>query len=231
MENRYQKIFSLPDDYPADCPAVSVAAGVLLYDTKTERIVAQIKYENISGKCIRSMAVSLTAYDMSGNHIKGVSNFQYDNLQASPGESFGDRIAIPLPDNNAHSFSIEFIRVDFSDGSSWSRFGDNLSAGVKVVGNAAKKTTLTAGKVLALLLNIAITVVILIATYYAIASFTPDRKSVCGIIALILATVISIPGIGKLIFRENYGIKQRIARWVVFSVIILADLLLVWVIL
>lgn len=119
MSERYNRLFSLPEDlYAANSPVV-IAAGVLLKDTATGKVLAQLKLRNITGKIIRAVIVHIYAADVTGNTVCS-TEYQYLDLHATRDTFFGQKSAIILSDNTARSFAVQVKSVIFSDGSTWS---------------------------------------------------------------------------------------------------------------
>ena len=119
MAQRYERIFSIGENlYSKDSPIV-VSAGVLLKDTKVERVVAQLKFQNLSKRIIRAIKVSINAYDVTKEGLSGVEDFQYLDLNVKIGEYFGQKTAIELPDLRTRQFKIIVDTVVFEDGTTW----------------------------------------------------------------------------------------------------------------
>ena len=65
MAERYTRLFTLPPDlYTAGSPLV-IAAGALLKDTQTGRVLAQLKLRSISDQRIRAVKLRVVGYDVS----------------------------------------------------------------------------------------------------------------------------------------------------------------------
>lgn len=123
MSERYTKLFALPENFYTERAPVVIAAGALLKDNQTGKVLAQIKYKNISSKTIKAVKVAVRAFDVSGTEIEGVAEYQYLDLSAARDAEFGQKNAIILPDKVTRSFSCECKNVVFSDGTSWEANG------------------------------------------------------------------------------------------------------------
>lgn len=144
MSERYIKRFSLSEqELPpiANIP-VKIKAGAILQDNLQGVVLAQVKYENISNKSIKEMRVNIFAYDGQGRKIESLSNYKYERLSANVGDFFGDNLPVIMPDNNSYSFNVEVVSVDFSDGTGWSKFGEQA----KVVGKESIEFATAFGK-------------------------------------------------------------------------------------
>ena len=63
MSERYSRLFSLSENLYAVGSPVVIAAGTLLKDNQTGRIVAQLKLRSISSKTIIGAKVKLRLFD------------------------------------------------------------------------------------------------------------------------------------------------------------------------
>lgn len=93
----------------------------------------------------------------------------------------------------------------------------------------AGKTTV---KIFALIINTIITIFMLRADISAIQDIisAPSAKNGIAAVFMVLATIVSAPGFAKLVFRGNYGMKQRLIKWGIFGGIIILDLLVMYLI-
>lgn len=123
MSERYQKLFALSENLYAESAPLLIAAGALLKDNQTGKVLAQIKFKNISAKTIKAVKVSVKAYDVSGAELQGVAEHQYLDLSAARDTEFGQKNAIILPDKVTRSFTCECKSVIFSDGTNWEAGG------------------------------------------------------------------------------------------------------------
>lgn len=118
MAERFERLYSLRDNlYSAGSPVI-VSAGALLKDNQSGKVLAQIKYQNVSGATIKALKVSLKALDISGKEVAGVNEYQYLDLNVKNGESFGGDKAILLPDSVTRKIEISAITVVLVSGAS-----------------------------------------------------------------------------------------------------------------
>ena len=117
MAERFVKVFTLtPNLYSIGCPIV-IEAGALQKDTETGNLIAQLKMKNIGDKDIASCKVSLRARENNGHEVEGVKDFSYLDLNARPGDEFGSKTPIFLPEATARSFSVTVEEIVFADNS------------------------------------------------------------------------------------------------------------------
>ena len=118
MSNRFETLFRLPNDlYCADSPVI-VSAGVLLKDTESKRLVAQLKFRNLSVSELSALRVKLSVADSTGRHLTDLPEFLYTECLGN--EEFGSNKAVPVPDSAARSFIVAALSAEFKDGSVWS---------------------------------------------------------------------------------------------------------------
>ncbi len=119
MSDRYQLVYKMPSKlFLEGCPVLLVA-GAIQKDTKTDKILAQLKLRNISSKTIIACKVSLKAYSISNELIEGVEPFSYLDLQVNAGEDFGSKTPIYLPNQEIRKITAAVTQVVYSDNSIW----------------------------------------------------------------------------------------------------------------
>ncbi len=123
MSERYSKLFSLPENLYAEGSPVIIAAGALLKDNQTGRVIAQLKLRNISSKAIKAATVSLSLMNTAGNPLGESVRYEYLDLSSTRDTDFGSKSAIPLPDASTRSFSVAVAEVIFADKSVWNANG------------------------------------------------------------------------------------------------------------
>ena len=136
MSNRYARLFASPENlYSAGAPVV-IAAGALLKDTQTNKVLVQLKLRNIQDKAIKAATVTLTPLDTVNQPLGSAVQHQYLDLTAARDEDFGQKLPIFLPDPAARAFSAAVTQVIFSDNSIWTSAGapwEPLSAPVPLM--------------------------------------------------------------------------------------------------
>ena len=119
MSERYGKLFSLPENLYAEGSPVLVAAGNLLKDTQTGKILAQLKLKSISRSTIKAARVVLVALDTMGKPLDSETEKEYLDLSVGQGEEFGQKTAIPLPNASTRGFAVRVKQIIFADNSTW----------------------------------------------------------------------------------------------------------------
>ena len=123
MAERYTRLFALPNNlYSAGTPVI-LSAGVILKDNNANRILAQLKFKNISRKKIKALKICLNLGDSFGRQIEETVSYEYLDLDVVRDQEFGQKQAIYLPSYTARSFSVVLREVAFEDNSVWT--GEN----------------------------------------------------------------------------------------------------------
>lgn len=125
MSERYSRLFALPENLYAVGSPVVIAAGTLLKDTQTGRIVAQLKLRSISDKIIKAVKVKLYLYDTAGNSIDEPVVHNYLDLSISRDTEFAQKNPIPISNNTARSYKVSVTEVVFAGQSVWAADNEN----------------------------------------------------------------------------------------------------------
>ena len=118
MNNRYIKRFSMPSRQYIQGSPVILAAGALLEDTKNPRLVAQLKWKNISPSPIKKFVIVVHALDAAGETQASVK-YAYIAKAISRGATFGQYQAIELPMSDAVSIKVEIVGTVYANGEVW----------------------------------------------------------------------------------------------------------------
>lgn len=144
MDERFTRLFSLPENLGLDgCPIV-ISAGVLLKDNATGNILVQLKLRNLSPQEIRAVQVKINAYDIVGTALEGVETFSYLDLSVPLDGDFGSQTPIWLPDATTRSFTVDILSVIFADGTVYVPAEGQTTRTVE--GNVLEKITELNGK-------------------------------------------------------------------------------------
>lgn len=125
MGERYSRLFTLPQSLYAAGASVVIAAGALLKDHQTGRVLAQLKMQNIGDKAIKAVTVSILPQDTVGKQLGEAVRYQYLDLDAIRDVEFGSKVPIILPDAATRAFSASVSQVIFADNTIWT--ADNTS--------------------------------------------------------------------------------------------------------
>ncbi len=119
MSERYSKLFALPENLYASGAPVVIAAGALLKDNQTGKVIAQLKLRNIGANNIKAAKVCIHPFDTVGNALGAAVEYQYLDLAAKRNEEFGAKSPIPLADTATRAYSVSVAEVVFTDNTVW----------------------------------------------------------------------------------------------------------------
>ena len=119
MAERYIRLYALPNNVYLDGAPVLIAAGALLLDSQTGRVLAQLKLQNISEKAVRSVTVAVYPLDVAQRPMGEAVKYQYLDLAAARDQMFGQQTPIWMPDASARAFTARVTEVVFAGNEIW----------------------------------------------------------------------------------------------------------------
>ncbi len=119
MSERYTRLYVLPQNLYLDGAPVMIAAGALLKDNVTGKILAQLKLRNLYKSPLTACKVHIRAFEPGGAELKGIDEYSYLDLFIRRGVDFGSQEPIYLADNTTRQFSAGVIQAVFEDGTVW----------------------------------------------------------------------------------------------------------------
>lgn len=119
MSERYLKLFSLEENLYIPGSPVLIAAGALLKDTQTGRILGQLKLQSISDQSIKAATVALVPLDTVGNPLGEPVSYQYLDLKVTRDTYWGSQDPIRFSDPSTRAYTASVKEVIFSDNSIW----------------------------------------------------------------------------------------------------------------
>ena len=114
MSERFVRLNTLPCLYAEKSP-VLIEAGALLKDNSSGRVLAQLKFKNLSDKIINCLTVKINTYDSADRLLETNIVYQYLDIRAARYCEFGSNIPIYLKDSSVRSFKISIKEVIFDD--------------------------------------------------------------------------------------------------------------------
>ena len=118
MAERYTRLYTLPENLYTEGAPLVIAAGALLKDNQTGKVLAQLKYRSICSRPIRAIKVLITGYDMA-KAVVCREEHQYLDLEIGRDEYWGSKEAVYLPDRSVRSYSAAVLAVYYADGGSY----------------------------------------------------------------------------------------------------------------
>lgn len=119
MSERYTRVYSLSDNLYLDGAPMLIAAGALLKDNKTGRILAQLKLQNLIESKVIACKVTIRAFDTAGTELSGIESYSYLDMTVSRGQNFGAKEPITLPDSTTRRIRVSVIQAVFNNGEVW----------------------------------------------------------------------------------------------------------------
>lgn len=124
MNERYSKLFALPENlYSAGAPVI-IVAGALQKDHQTGKVFVQLKIRNIQDKTIKAATVKIVPFDTVGKTLSGAIDYQYLDLSVERDAYFGPKIPVILSDTATRAFSVSVMEVIYSDNSTWTAISE-----------------------------------------------------------------------------------------------------------
>lgn len=127
MSERYSRTHTEQGNYYTEGSPVMLVAEAILKDNKTGNALAQLKFQNIQEKEIRTMSVRVEGFDSAGRPVAVEAEHRYLDIFAKQGDAFGAKEAIPLSDNDTRSLLVRIDEVVFSDQSVWTGSDEGLT--------------------------------------------------------------------------------------------------------
>ena len=123
MAERYSRLFTLPENLYTEGSPVIIAAGALLKDNQTGKVLAQLKLRSITEKDIQAVKIRLNLFDTALCPIGEPVMFDYLDLRAIRDTDFGQKTPVMVPESKARSYTAAVTEVVFSDKSTWTADG------------------------------------------------------------------------------------------------------------
>lgn len=119
MSERYSRLFLLHENIYSIGAPVIIAAGALLKDNQTDKVLTQLKIRNIQDRMIKAVTVRIVPLDTRKVPLGDTVDYQYLDLTATRDTEFGQKIPVDLPDATTRAFSVSVMEVIFSDNDVW----------------------------------------------------------------------------------------------------------------
>lgn len=119
MSERYSKLFALPQNLYTEGAPVVIAAGALLKDNQTGKVLAQLKLQSISEKSIKAAKVLITLFDTVGTLLDETVGKEFLDLCVARDGTFGQKTPVFLPNASTRSFAARVTEIAFTDNTVW----------------------------------------------------------------------------------------------------------------
>lgn len=120
MSELFDRLFLLPEqDLYTEGSPLLIEAGALNRNSRTGKLVAQLKLKNLSPRPIQGALVQLTLLDADNAYLGETVDYRYLDLQVARDESFGVQTPIRIDDPAARAFTVRLLEAVFADGETW----------------------------------------------------------------------------------------------------------------
>lgn len=111
---RFKQLYQLKEELYTEGGPVIIEKGALLLDTKSNKLLIQLKFCNIAEKPFKALYISFNTYDTSNVQMSPIE-YKYLDIDVDYGKSFGADKAIILENNLVRSFEISKYSVVYED--------------------------------------------------------------------------------------------------------------------
>lgn len=119
MSERFTNLYSLPRNLYCEGSPLIISAGSLLKDSNSGKVLAQLKFKNISKQAVIAVKVRIYPLDASNLPLDEIVEYDYLDLNIARDCEFGQKMAVLLSSNSARAFKVDITKVYFSDNSTW----------------------------------------------------------------------------------------------------------------
>ena len=119
MSERFERLFSLPENLYADGAPIIISSGALLKDTSTGSILAKLMLKSVSNRQIKAVKVKLALIDTWGEPLDNELSYDYLDLSVQRDSVFGQNTEINIPNASARSFIASVSAVAYADNGTW----------------------------------------------------------------------------------------------------------------
>ena len=124
MSERFTTLYRISENLYSIGSPVIIAAGALLKDNQTSKILAQLKFKSISDMRIKAVKIRIFSFDVTGLSVGDAVEHQYLDLNVNRNGEFGSKEAVSLPLDTTRSFRAQISNVIYSDDSIWEAAND-----------------------------------------------------------------------------------------------------------
>lgn len=119
MNQRYTKLYDLPQNQYITGLPVILLAGALLKDNQTGKLLAQLKMKNITNYKLKALKVEITCKDFANRELEEKVYYQYMDLDIQRDYEFGTKKPIYVLNETTRSFSVKVLEVTTKDEIIW----------------------------------------------------------------------------------------------------------------
>ena len=114
MAARYKRILTLENKRWSKQSPITLEKGALLEDTKKQKLLLQLKFENIQEKVIAGVYIKIVCTDLLGNVSEEIEH-AYLDLNIGKNQTFGSDVPVYLSKSDGRKFDITIMSLIFAD--------------------------------------------------------------------------------------------------------------------
>ena len=119
MAERFQTVFTLPENLYLEGAPVRITAGALQRIAANGQMLAQVTLQNIGPKPVKGAKIVIRPLDVAGRPLGLPTIFPILDFYAERGALFGQDAMIPLPDFSTRRIAAFVTEVIFADDTVW----------------------------------------------------------------------------------------------------------------
>lgn len=119
MDTRFQIIFNDSASYIQPGIDIIMVSHLTAVDLQTSTRFGQIKFQNNFAKRIKGITISIRCFSQNNIELEGIDPFEYSNMSVPANSVFGSNNTIIFPDQETVYYSIQILKIFFSDDSSF----------------------------------------------------------------------------------------------------------------
>ena len=119
MAERFQTVFTLPENLYLEGAPVRITAGALQRIAANGQMLAQVTLQNIGSKPVKGAKIVIRPLDVAGRPLGLPTIFPILDFYAERGAFFGQDAMIPLPDFSTRRIAAFVTEVIFADDTVW----------------------------------------------------------------------------------------------------------------
>ena len=115
MNSRFQILVNDTNKYFQPGSDLIRLSQITVLDLQTGVCYGQVKFQNNFPKKIRGLTISISCFSQNNTELEGIDRFEYTNLSVPSRSVFGTNNSIMFPNPETVYYSIQILRVLFSD--------------------------------------------------------------------------------------------------------------------
>ncbi len=114
--SRFEILYEAEESVLQKDSNVLIENVTLIKDHNDDQVYARCDFRSITEKSIKALMLKVIAYDIWGNEIKGIPEYQMLDLRTKYNSLFGQTNPILLPDNTSRKAEVRILKELYEDG-------------------------------------------------------------------------------------------------------------------